>query len=86
MHDRIGFAPVPEGLDRKARIEFAAAFVEVFEGGAEQGLAEPARTGKEEVVAGLKKIEQHPRLVDVEIVRARFTKFREVADPERESG
>jgi hypothetical protein len=33
MHDRIGLAPVPERINGEAGVEFAAALVQVFDGG-----------------------------------------------------
>jgi hypothetical protein len=86
MHDRIGFAPVPEGFDFEPLVEFAAAFVKVFNSGAEQGLAESTRAGEEEIFSGIKQVKQPQGLVHIKIVHALFAEYREVADPKRESG
>jgi hypothetical protein len=86
MDDRIGFAPVPEGFDREAHVEFTAAFVKILEGGTEQGLAEPARAGEEEVFTGIEQVKQPQGLVYIKIVHPFFAEYREVADPKRKSG
>jgi hypothetical protein len=40
VHDWICFAPVPERFDGEAGVEFAAALIKIFDGGAEKRLSE----------------------------------------------